>query len=82
MHRPLFLLFVLWLCQLSPALGQRIKPQGLFLQDSVMIGQEVAYSLSVRYPSDFVVLFPDSTHTFGAFEWVRKDFFLRAAIAA
>lgn len=55
--------------------AQEISPFGKFLQDSVMIGEEVQYSLSVKYPIDWQVVFPDSTHSYAPFEFYSKTFF-------
>ena len=40
--------------------AQEIEPDGYFLQDSTQIGEEILYSLYVKYPKDLEVLFPDS----------------------
>jgi hypothetical protein len=49
--------------------------QGGFLSDSLKIGEETAYYLSARYPSELTVLFPDSTFAFSPFEFLRKNYF-------
>lgn len=62
------------LCFLFPAFGwaQLVSPSGAFAQDSVKIGEEIPYSLSIRYPAGQNILFPDSTYDFSPFELVRK----------
>lgn len=55
--------------------AQEISPFGKFLKDSVMVGEEVQYSLSVRYPLDRQIVFPDSTYNFEPFEFYSKRFF-------
>lgn len=55
--------------------AQEISPYGKFLQDSVMIGEEVHYSLSIRYPKDWHLIFPDSTQDMEPFEFYAKTYF-------
>lgn len=55
--------------------AQEIAPFGKFLKDSVMVGEEVQYSLSVKYPLDWQIVFPDSTFGFEPFEFYSKKFF-------
>jgi type II secretory pathway pseudopilin PulG len=49
--------------------------RGGFLSDSIKIGEQTAYYLSARYPSQLTILFPDSTHSFSPFEYQRKSYF-------
>ena len=68
------LMFVLTL--LSNGLyGQDLRPSGIFLADSIKIGQPVKYSLSVYHLSHTQVLFPDSGYNFSPFELIRKEFY-------
>ncbi|MEO9966777.1 MAG: hypothetical protein ABJF11_13350 [Reichenbachiella sp.] len=60
---------------LSSTFAQEVSPYGKFQQDSVMIGEEIQYSLSVRYPKEWKVIFPDSTHDFAPFEFYEKQYF-------
>ncbi len=55
--------------------GQEVKPSGSFLSDSTKIGEELLYSLSVSYPEDWDVVFPDSLYDFSPFEINAKDYF-------
>jgi hypothetical protein len=55
--------------------AQEITPFGKFLQDSIKIGNGVQYSLSVKYPIDWEVIFPDSTYNFEPFEFYSKSYF-------
>jgi len=48
---------------------------GVFLKDSVKIGEPVLYSLSIEYPIDADVVFPDSLFNFSPFELNQKDYF-------
>jgi hypothetical protein len=62
-------------CIQVSAIAQDIVVEGGFLADSLKIGEETAYYLSARYPSDHTILFPDSSHVFTPFEYVRKAYF-------
>lgn len=55
--------------------AQEISPFGKFLKDSIMVGEEVQYALSVKYPVDWQLVFPDSTHNFEPFEYYAKSYF-------
>lgn len=68
-------LLCLLLCSFFSSRAQEILPKGYFLQDSLKVGEPVAYSLSLRYPRQFTLLFPDSTHQFTPFEFVEKQYF-------
>lgn len=57
------------------AKGQQIKPQGQFLSDSIKIGIPVGYSLSVKYPREIDVVFPDSLYNYSPFELESKRYF-------
>lgn len=55
--------------------AQDVSIKGSFLQDTVKIGEEVPYSLSVLYPRSLNIIFPDSTHDFQIFEYHNRDYF-------
>ena len=55
--------------------GQEISIGGIFLKDTVKIGEEVPYSLSVSYPRAYNIIFPDSTYDFKPFEYHRRKYF-------
>jgi hypothetical protein len=55
--------------------GQEIKPSGRFLADSIKIGEKIPYALTLRYPRQLNVVFPDSTYDFSPFEYAGKTFF-------
>ena len=55
--------------------GQDVSVKGSFLSDTVKIGEEVPYSLSVFYPRSLNIIFPDSTHDFHLFEYHNRDYF-------
>lgn len=52
--------------------GQEIEPIGYFIEDSVKIGEETVYSLSVSYPRGTNLVFPDSLYDFFPYELNRK----------
>jgi hypothetical protein len=60
----------------SIAFSQDVAVRGGFLSDSLKIGEQTAFYLSARYPSNLTVLFPDSTHSFSPFEYQNKEYFL------
>lgn len=55
--------------------AQEISPFGKFLKDSIMVGEELQYSLSVKYPKDWLVIFPDSMFNYEPFEFYSKTYF-------
>jgi len=69
------ILLIIFFNFLFSALGQQIKPKGIFLDDSIKIGEAVNYSLSVKYPRDWDIVFPDSNYNFSPFEINSKDYF-------
>ncbi len=52
--------------------AQTVIPKGGFNEDSVKIGEEFSYSLSVRYLNTKDIVFPDSLYDFRPFELNRK----------
>jgi hypothetical protein len=52
-----------------------IHVNGRFLVDSIKVGQQVPYSITVSYPENATILFPDSTYAFSPFEFVKKKYF-------
>ncbi len=63
---------VLILIQTLNVSGQIFTPSGTFNKDSIRIGEEVVYSLSLRYPKQIDVVFPDSLYGFNPFELNAK----------
>lgn len=57
------------------AQAQSIKPEGHFMLDSVQIGQPVPFTLSVKYPKELELVFPDSLYNFSPFELDKKVYF-------
>jgi hypothetical protein len=71
----LLILPCLALPPLALAQEAEVEVRGGFLSDSLKIGEETAYYLSARYPSNLTILFPDSTHSFSPFEYQKKQYF-------
>jgi hypothetical protein len=55
--------------------GQGLEVHGKFLQDSVKIGEDATYYLTVKYPSELNILFPDSTFAYMPFEFHNRKYF-------
>ncbi|GGH54931.1 hypothetical protein GCM10007423_61940 [Dyadobacter endophyticus] len=55
---------------------ERVKPKGIFLNDSVEVGKPVYFSLSLRHSADSEIFFPDSTFDFSPFELVSQRTFV------
>lgn len=74
MPRKLFLL--LYLSLLSSFIqAQSIKAKGSFVKDSIQIGEPLAYALSIEYPKQMEVVFPDSLYNFAPFELTQRRYF-------
>lgn len=73
MIRRLSLLFLFVLSLNSYA--QRIAPTAAFQKDSIAIGEEVPYSLWIKYPRERDVIFPDSLFDFSPFELNKREYF-------
>ncbi len=55
--------------------AQEIKVSGGFVEDSLLIGQDVNFWITATYPSELEMIFPDSTYNFAPFEFSSKTFF-------
>ncbi|MGF1638721.1 MAG: hypothetical protein ACFCUU_16725 [Cyclobacteriaceae bacterium] len=71
-----FILLFFTTCLAFPALSQEVTVKGVFLKDSIKIGEDVEFSLSARYPRNFELVFPDSTFNFFPFEFVTGRYYL------
>lgn len=70
-------MFCIFMLSIPGALfAQEVQVNGAFLTDSIKIGEQTAFYLSARYPSDISILFPDSTHSFAPFEYQHKEYFV------
>ena len=63
------------LCCCYTSFAQEVKVTGKFHRDSVRIGEEVPFSLSVRYPANIDIVLPDSAYAFAPFEFSRKVYY-------
>ena len=52
--------------------SQALLPAGSFSKDSLKLGEEVSYGLSIKYPKSIDVVFPDSLYSFMPFELIEK----------
>lgn len=50
-------------------------PKGQFLKDSIKVGERIPYTLSMTYPSNWQVVFPDSLYDFSPFEYEDRTYF-------
>lgn len=66
----LFLLFIS-----LQASAQQIEVKGGFVEDSLVIGQEINFWISATYPATMEMVFPDSNHNFSPFEFADKTYF-------
>jgi len=71
----LFTLFLLNVLFQKEGFGQKIKPLGLFLTDSIEVGKPVYFSLSVRHNPKTEIFFPDTLYDFSPFEIISKRAF-------
>ena len=62
-------------CACHALYAQEVIVKGAFLQDSAQLGDQVDYYLVAKYPSDQLILFPDSTFQFEPFEYSSKKYF-------
>ncbi|WP_026629620.1 hypothetical protein [Dyadobacter alkalitolerans] len=70
-----FTLFLLLNLLPTAGFGQKIKPLGLFLNDSIEVGKPVYFSLSVRHDPKTEIFFPDTLYDFSPFEIISKRAF-------
>lgn len=68
----LFALFLLNVLFQTEGFGQKIKPLGLFLTDSIEVGKPIYFSLSVRHNPKTEIFFPDTLYDFSPFEILSK----------
>ena len=69
-----YITFILFFLFPAMVFAQMISTEGEFLQDSMKVGEEVPYVLSVKYPEGQTLVFPDSSYDFSPFEFVRKSY--------
>lgn len=65
-------LFLIFSLQVS---SQEISVNGGFVEDSLLIGQDVNFWVSASYPASLEMVFPDSNFIFSPFEFSAKKYF-------
>ncbi|WP_424961692.1 hypothetical protein [Ekhidna sp.] len=55
--------------------AQEITVKGGFVEDSLLIGQDVNYWMSASYPPELEMVFPDSLYMFTPFEFSNKTYY-------
>jgi len=55
--------------------GQEIKVSGGFVQDSLMIGEDVDFWMTASYPPALEMMLPDTNYDFNPFEFSAKKYF-------
>ncbi|KXX67724.1 hypothetical protein [Flammeovirga sp. SJP92] len=71
------ILLIAFILTANVVVGQEEEnlPYGRFSTDSIMLGEEVKYTLRYEHSADAEVLFPDSTFNFAPFELLDKTYF-------
>ncbi|MEO9873132.1 hypothetical protein [Ekhidna sp.] len=62
------------LCSLHSR-AQEISVKGGFVEDSLLIGQDISFWISSSYPTELEMIFPDSLSSFAPFEFSSKAYF-------
>ena len=68
-----FIAFVF--CGIISVHAQEVKVHGSFDKDSIRLGDEAAYHLTVTYPEHMKIILPDSTFNYGVFELNHRQWF-------
>lgn len=69
-----FLVGLFLVCSLQVS-SQEIKVNGGFVEDSLLIGQDVNFWVTASYPASLEMVFPDSNFNFSPFEYSSKKYF-------
>ncbi len=75
MRKILSVIFILFTFFCGFLQAQEVEPVGKFDRDSLKIGEEIQYALSVRYPAYHDTIFPDSTFSVEPFEYRSKTYY-------
>jgi len=51
------------------------QPRGVFLKESVKVGEPVKYILTYKHNTDLEIAFPDSSYNYAPFEYIDRVFF-------
>lgn len=54
--------------------SQGLSPNGRFLQRETKVGENLEYSLSLKYDRNLTIVFPDSLYAFGNFEYNKRRY--------
>lgn len=69
-----YIVIYMWMMVLSAG-AQSFQSSISIVKDSVLLGEHFDVSLTVRYPKNKQLIFADSTHKFGDFDFVKKAYF-------
>ena len=73
-RKDIALLVIVFFC-LNFSWAQGVEPVGNFIEKQIKIGEEVTFTLSVKYDRSLNILFPDSTFNYGLFEYNSRTYF-------
>ncbi|MFT4834729.1 MAG: hypothetical protein ACI83W_001098 [Marinoscillum sp.] len=74
------LLILILLCFSISLSAQRITLKGGFVKDSLKIGEDITFWMSVTYPEEIELTLPDTTFNFEPFEYSSKQYFEGAVL--
>lgn len=69
-----WVLIITLLCSLNLS-AQEISVRGGFVEDSLLIGQDVNFWMTATYPPEMEMIFPDSLYSFTPYEFSDKTYF-------
>lgn len=73
--RKFFLLLLSFISLLSVAqTDSNYYVHGKFIEDSLYIGENIRFTLSVKYPKSQIAIFPDSSFRYFPFEYLKKKY--------
>jgi len=70
-----FLLFVSFMVLTAALKAQEVYVSGTFHGDTVKIGETIPYCLTVSYPRNLNIIYPDSTYNYAPFEFYSRKYF-------
>ncbi len=77
-----FIFFLLGVLTSFGSPAQEINVNGGFIEDSLLIGDDVNYFITASYPAGLEMVFPDSGYDFSPFEYAAKSYFPTVVDAA
>ena len=69
-----FIAFILFIIP-SLVYSQEVQVRSRFLADSLKIGEKVPFAVTVKYPRQVNILYPDSSYSFNPYEFESKEYF-------